>query len=349
MEKGASEPTLYQKYLGISDTQIPPNHYTLLGIQPLESDPETIRKAAQKRADCLRKQKTDENISELQTLMNELAAARLCLLNDSRRKEYEDFINGQKASGVQMASPFASQSDSAQEAAASTPQTMNPTAFQQQAPQAVPQTMNPMAFQQQAPQAVPQTMDPMAFQQQIFQQQSVQTTLQTGQGEWQRQGVFPQQSVSSGMTQGVDFSAQAGSPLSMGNPNGVSEPFGPSSRTNLNSAPKVSRKKGQKKSVNSNSTIGLFCFGILVIITIALGFISWNSASSRANRLYIEAQAAVNCQNFDEGRRLAEQAIQLDKKDEYVRYRKDIDVKEKKYQKRLRHEKARAEEDEYYF
>ena len=340
MENAAPEPTLYQKYLGISGRQIPPNHYTLLGLQPLESDPETIKKAAQKRADSLREQKTDENLPELKALMNEIAAARLCLLDDARRKEYENFITGQKKSGVQMASPFAVQTDGDSEEMPESPvtsaqQAMDPAMFQHaQAAQMPQQAMDPAMFQHaQAAQMPQQAMDPMMF------QQAQAAHQQMGQMNWQQAGSVPAQSGFPGQAQGLDFGAQSGV-SSTGH-------FGQSSRGNFSSASKNTSTR--KNSANSNSAIGFFCFGALIIITVAIGVISWNSDASRARRFYIDSQSAVNRQDFDEGRRLADLAIQFDKKDEYVRYREQIDIKQKKYEKRLRHEAARAEEDDYSF
>jgi len=176
-------------------------------------------------------------------------------------------------------------------------------------------------------------MDPMMF------QQAQAAHQQMGQMNWQQAGSVPAQSGFPGQAQGLDFGAQSG----------VSNTghFGQSSRGNFSSASKNTSTR--KNSANSNSAIGFFCFGALIIITVAIGAISWNSDASRARRFYIDSQSAVNRQDFDEGRRLADLAIQFDKKDEYVRYREQIDIKQKKYEKRLRHEAARAEEDDYSF
>ena len=44
----------YYKWLGIPPDQLPPNHYRLLGIAPLEDDPDVIEAAADQRISHLR-------------------------------------------------------------------------------------------------------------------------------------------------------------------------------------------------------------------------------------------------------------------------------------------------------
>ena len=79
----------YLKWLGIRDPERPPNHYRLLGLDLYESDPEVINGAADRQMAHVRTFQTGPNAKLSQTLLNELAVARRCLLDDDRRAEYD--------------------------------------------------------------------------------------------------------------------------------------------------------------------------------------------------------------------------------------------------------------------
>ncbi|HUY91886.1 MAG TPA: NPCBM/NEW2 domain-containing protein [Pirellulales bacterium] len=79
----------YRKWLGIPAAEQPPNHYRLLGIALFESDPDVIDTAADLRMSHLRTYQTGPNSALSQKLLNEVAAAKLCLLDPSRKAVYD--------------------------------------------------------------------------------------------------------------------------------------------------------------------------------------------------------------------------------------------------------------------
>ena len=79
----------YLKWLGIRDSERPPNHYRLLGLDLFESDPEVINGAADRQMSHVRSFQTGPKADVSQALLNELAVARRCLLDDDRRADYD--------------------------------------------------------------------------------------------------------------------------------------------------------------------------------------------------------------------------------------------------------------------
>ncbi len=79
----------YHQLLGIPPAEQPPNHYRLLGISPFEQDPDVISRAADGRMGHLRTFQTGKHSAESQTLLNELAAARIELLNPQKKAAYD--------------------------------------------------------------------------------------------------------------------------------------------------------------------------------------------------------------------------------------------------------------------
>jgi hypothetical protein len=79
----------YHKWLGIPRWEQPPNHYRLLGLTSFESDPDAIESAADQRMMHVRTFQSGVHSAESQRLLNELAAAKLCLLNAERKYAYD--------------------------------------------------------------------------------------------------------------------------------------------------------------------------------------------------------------------------------------------------------------------
>jgi len=79
----------YHKWLGIPPADQPANHYRLLGLNLFESDPDVIDVATEQRVVYLRGCATGEHIAASQKLLNEVAAARLCLLNSEKKRKYD--------------------------------------------------------------------------------------------------------------------------------------------------------------------------------------------------------------------------------------------------------------------
>lgn len=79
----------YHQWLGISPKDQPPSHYRLLAIDLFEADLNVISNAADQRMSHLRSFQTGKNGPLTQKLLNEIAAARVCLLNPEKKAEYD--------------------------------------------------------------------------------------------------------------------------------------------------------------------------------------------------------------------------------------------------------------------
>jgi len=79
----------YYDWLGISPAEGPADHYALLGIHRFEHNPNIIRDAADSRMELLRRYQNGEHARDSQQLLNEVSAARICLLDQAKRLEYD--------------------------------------------------------------------------------------------------------------------------------------------------------------------------------------------------------------------------------------------------------------------
>ena len=82
----------YHRWLGIPPEEQPPNHYRLLGLVQYESDPEVIENAANQRMAHLRSFQSGQYAAESQCLLNEVATARICLLNAEKKVAYDESL-----------------------------------------------------------------------------------------------------------------------------------------------------------------------------------------------------------------------------------------------------------------
>ncbi|MGA2254566.1 MAG: SUMF1/EgtB/PvdO family nonheme iron enzyme [Thermoguttaceae bacterium] len=82
----------YHQWLGIPAAEQPPHHHRLLGISPFEADPTVIQNAAARQMAHLRSFQTGKQAAESQKLLNEVAAAKICLLNPSKRLAYDEAL-----------------------------------------------------------------------------------------------------------------------------------------------------------------------------------------------------------------------------------------------------------------
>ncbi len=96
----------YRKWLGIPPHDQPPNHYRLLGIEVFESDPDVISNAADGRMGQIRTFQTGRHSDWSQRLLNEVAAARVCLLNEEKKAAYDETLRQEL--GSQNAPPVVS-------------------------------------------------------------------------------------------------------------------------------------------------------------------------------------------------------------------------------------------------
>lgn len=88
----------YHKWLGIPPKDQPPNHYRLLGIELFETDAEVIEAAADRQMVYVQQRATGEHAAISQKLLNELSAARVCLLNSRKKAAYDITLRTQRSS-----------------------------------------------------------------------------------------------------------------------------------------------------------------------------------------------------------------------------------------------------------
>ena len=94
----------YLKWLAISDPQRPPNHYTLLGVRVFETDSEVISNAADRQMAHVRTFQIGAYSAQSQLLLNELAAARVALLNPQRKQAYDSDLRARLVARKRAAS-----------------------------------------------------------------------------------------------------------------------------------------------------------------------------------------------------------------------------------------------------
>ncbi|MBI1899766.1 MAG: hypothetical protein HYS13_01470 [Planctomycetia bacterium] len=79
----------YRNWLGIASHEQPANHYRLLAIKVFEDDPQAIARAADERMAHVKTFQTGRHSELSQQVLNELAAARVCLLDPERKAAYD--------------------------------------------------------------------------------------------------------------------------------------------------------------------------------------------------------------------------------------------------------------------
>lgn len=76
----------YHEMLGIPPDEQPPHHYRLLGIALFEASPEVISNAASRQMRFVRDAGVGAYSDDSQRLLNEIATAKVCLLNPEKRR-----------------------------------------------------------------------------------------------------------------------------------------------------------------------------------------------------------------------------------------------------------------------
>jgi len=79
----------YRVWLGIPPEERPPNHYRLLGLPLFEDNSDAIAHAADQRMAHLRTVQGGKHANYAANLLNEVARARICLLNPEKKAEYD--------------------------------------------------------------------------------------------------------------------------------------------------------------------------------------------------------------------------------------------------------------------
>ena len=82
----------YHKWLGIPLKDQPANHYRLLGVVRFESDPDVITGASDQRVHFLRTLQNGDRGKMVDKLLNEIANAKVCLLDAEKKAAYDQTI-----------------------------------------------------------------------------------------------------------------------------------------------------------------------------------------------------------------------------------------------------------------
>ncbi len=90
----------YHKWLGIPAREQPADHYRLLGVERFESDADVISMAADQRMNFLRQFHNGDRAAIAQKLLNEIAAARVCLLDTSKKIAYDKNLESRLKSSL---------------------------------------------------------------------------------------------------------------------------------------------------------------------------------------------------------------------------------------------------------
>jgi len=87
----------YYQWLGIPPHEQPPHYYRLLGIELFEANEDVIDMAAERQIRHVRSFHVGKHSRESQELLNELARARVCLLNADKKAAYDVELRGRLA------------------------------------------------------------------------------------------------------------------------------------------------------------------------------------------------------------------------------------------------------------
>jgi formylglycine-generating enzyme required for sulfatase activity len=85
----------YHVWLGIPPEEQPPHHYRLLGIKPFEDNRDVIENATDQKVIHLRTFQLSKYRELAEKLLNEVAAAKVSLLNPSRKAAYDQQLRQQ--------------------------------------------------------------------------------------------------------------------------------------------------------------------------------------------------------------------------------------------------------------
>lgn len=87
----------YLKWLAIPPAEQPPNHYRLLGVPLLMDDAEVIENAADQRMAHIRNFASGKHAEFSQRILNEISAAKVCLLQPDKKADYDARLKQQLA------------------------------------------------------------------------------------------------------------------------------------------------------------------------------------------------------------------------------------------------------------
>lgn len=96
----------YYKWLSIPPHDQPPNHYRLLGLGLFESDADVIAAAADRQMAHVQTYKNGPHSDLSQKLLNEIAAAKICLLRPQKKSAYDKQLREQMAADAARVGPL---------------------------------------------------------------------------------------------------------------------------------------------------------------------------------------------------------------------------------------------------
>jgi len=95
----------YYTWLGIPPEEQPANHYRLLGIKELEENLDAVENAADRQMSHVRTFQTGKHADLSQELLNEIAAARVTLLDPQKKAEYDKPLRDRRRPATKPAAP----------------------------------------------------------------------------------------------------------------------------------------------------------------------------------------------------------------------------------------------------
>ncbi|MEZ6088843.1 MAG: FHA domain-containing protein [Pirellulaceae bacterium] len=96
---------IYHQWLGIAPEKQPPSLYQLLGIADFEQDVDVIRNASERQMTHVRRLARGQFTDVGQALLNEIAEAKLCLLDPFKREAYDRTLLQSKSQETDFVSP----------------------------------------------------------------------------------------------------------------------------------------------------------------------------------------------------------------------------------------------------
>jgi hypothetical protein len=95
----------YLEWLGIDPRELPADHYRLLGLPRFESNAGIIMAAADGRMALIRSNQTGPRGAFTNALLNEITAAKLCLLSPVAKAQYDKFLHEQRSAAGSSRAP----------------------------------------------------------------------------------------------------------------------------------------------------------------------------------------------------------------------------------------------------
>ncbi|MEX2026657.1 MAG: hypothetical protein WEH44_05140 [Pirellulaceae bacterium] len=111
----------YYTWLGIPPEEQPPTHYRLLGLRDFEASQDVIANAADRQMSYVRTFQSGRYREDSQRVLNEIAAARLCLLTAERKDAYDAALRAKQRSSARVTESRMASAPPVPRAAASAP------------------------------------------------------------------------------------------------------------------------------------------------------------------------------------------------------------------------------------